>query len=448
MIGRRMKKALMIAYYFPPLSGVAAHRVFKFAKYLPRFGWQPIVLSVKKGVDVATEPSLLKDIPSEIRIYRTSCLDFTKFRYAVYGKMKPQTSQFEEESGTNERRHSIFFVLRWLYHVLEKNVLVPDEKIGWVPFALYRSMQIVRREDIDLIYTTGSPFSAHLLGLALKMLTGRPLVVDFRDPWTGNIFSPSRNRVRETIEATMERRVLWMADRVIATTPVLTRTLRGKSVGCKPEKFITVTNGYDPEDFHEMTGVTDGKFVISHTGSFYGRRTPLHFLQAVRELVTERKELRNVFQIHFFGHFGERNEQYLGEFGLQDIVHLKGHVSHQVSIRNLMQSHVLLLIIHSRGYDNIPGKTFEYIRSGRPILALVPDGVTADVIRNTKTGVVIPPDDIGRVKEWIMRFYEGHKRNRPALQPDQNEIDKYNVERLSEKLSLIFQSCLDEIKIR
>jgi len=411
------KKVLVIAYDYPPLGGGGVFRTLKFTKYLPRFGFKPYVLTIKTSTYHAWDPTLLKEVPPEAKIIRTFSLEHKLFE-------KP------------------FSVLR----TTSKWIFTPDLNIGWLPFAVRRGKQVIEKEGIDVIYATAPIYTSLLIGCLLKRKTKKPLVVDFRDPWTQNVFIKYPTKLHKRIEEKMEKFALETADYIIANT----ESMRLKFIEKYPfikGKCATITNGFDSEDFEGLRrSAKREKFTITHTGYLYGfmLNTGKHILTALKELVKEKKEIESKMQILFAGPPVKQVADLVKELGLQKAVKILGYTSHSESLKLMVDSDVLLLIMGAgESYDEetgslrIPGKLFEYLGAKRLILALVPHGVAADLIRSIKAGIIVPPNDVDSIKQAVFELFQ--KWERGDLESVQCDISGYDRKVLTEKLAKVFQ---------
>ena len=409
-----MKKVLLIAYHYPPLGGAGVFRTLKFTKYLPKFGYQPHVLTVKNPMYSTKDLTLVGEIPPEASIHRTF--------------------SFEHRILRAPRLLSIN--LKWLY--------IPDENIGWLPFAVFYGKKIIEKENIGIIYATAPIFTSLLIGCLLKKKTGKPLVVDYRDPWTQNVFIKYPTKLHKKIEEKMEEVVLNTADYIITTTEPMRLKLIEKYPFVK-EKCVTITNGFDPEDFRGLIrNASKNKFTITYTGYLYGLRTGKPFFVALRELIKEKKELESKIQVLFAGPPSGQTALFAEELGLQNVVKFLGYIPHQESLKLMVNSDALLLIIAlEESYDGktgplmIPGKLFEYLGAKRSILALVPQGAAADVIRSTKSGIIVSPEDINSIKQAIFKLFQDWERGRLTIV--ESNISEYNRELLTAKLAKVFE---------
>jgi glycosyltransferase involved in cell wall biosynthesis len=410
-----MNKVLLIAYHFPPLGGGGVFRTLKFTKYLPEFGYQPHVLTVKNPMYRIKDPTLIGEIPPSAKVYRT-------FSF--------------EQSILRAPRRLLGINLKWFY--------VPDENIGWLPSAVRQGEKIIKKANIDIVYATAPIFTSFLIGFLLKRKTGKPLVVDYRDPWTQNIFLEYPSKLHRRIDDKLEKFVLETTDHVIVTSDPMKHRLVEKYPFTKG-KIDTITNGFDPEDFKNLTVKKDKeKFVIVYTGSLYGRRTGEKFFMAFRELIEANPELETKIQVLITGLISKQDAFCIEKFGLKNVIKLLGYRSHKESLSLMANADVLLLIMSLEEMCNakigtltIPGKVFEYLGVKRPILAIVPPGPAADIIRSTKTGVIVSPQDTGVIAQAILKLFQDWKNG--TLEVLKSDISKYDRRVLTQKLVNVFQ---------
>jgi glycosyltransferase involved in cell wall biosynthesis len=410
-----MNKVLLIAYHFPPLGGGGVFRTLKFTKYLPEFGYQPHVLTVKNPMYRIKDPTLIGEIPPSAKVYRT-------FSF--------------EQSILRAPRRLLGINLKWFY--------VPDENIGWLPSAVRQGEKIIKKANIDIVYATAPIFTSFLIGFLLKRKTGKPLVVDYRDPWTQNVFLEYPSKLHRRIDDKLEKFVLETTDHVIVTSDPMKHRLVEKYPFTKG-KIDTITNGFDPEDFKNLTVKKDKeKFVIVYTGSLYGRRTGEKFFMAFRELIEANPELETKIQVLITGLISKQDAFCIEKFGLKNVIKLLGYRSHKESLSLMANADVLLLIMSLEEVCNakigtltIPGKVFEYLGVKRPILAIVPPGPAADIIRSTKTGVIVSPQDTGVIAQTILKLFQDWKNG--TLEVLKSDISKYDRRVLTQKLVNVFQ---------
>jgi glycosyltransferase involved in cell wall biosynthesis len=407
-----MKKVLLVAYHYPPVGGSGALRTLKFTKYLPKFGFKPYILTVKNSMYIQKDPSLIKEIPPEARIIATFSFEHRILRASKLLNIDPE----------------------WFF--------ITDVNLGWLPFAVLSGTKVIRKENIDVIYVTAPIWTSLLIGYLLKKRTGKPLVVDFRDPWTINPFKKTLTKVHSRIENFLERRVLASADYVVTVSQPYRRKLIEKYPFLK-NKFEIIMNGFDPADFknlkrHPLQGK---KLTIVHTGSFYSLRTPNSFLFALKKLVQEKPYLREQIEVKFVGNSGKVAPVVVDKLGLKDMVHFIGYIPHERCIELMANSHVLLLIKASEGDKTsgiVTGKIFEYLGSGRPVLALTPkESIVADIVQSANAGLVA--SDVEEIKNAIFEFYEQWTEGKLSASTDMAGIERYNRKVQTRELAEIFE---------
>jgi len=407
-----VKKVLVVAYLFPPSGGGGVMRTLKFIKYLPQLGWRPDVITVKNPVFDLIDRSLLDEIPSDVHVYRTYWFD-----------------------------HRLFSVPLRKIGINPSYVFIPhDMNIGWLPFAIKRGKKIIEKKNIDIIYATYPPAVNVLIGSLLKVMTGKPLVLDFRDPWTQNPFVRYLSIFQKKVEEWMEKACLRSAEHVITVTEHMRQNLI-KKYPFISEKCVTITNGFDPEDFEDLKRWDQrNKFTITYTGSLYGLRTPIFFLTALKKIVEENNEIKNSIQVIFVGRYSEKCNELVRKLGLEKVVNIFGFTSHKKSLEFMVNADVLLLIITGGKYI-MTNKIFEYLYANRPILALVPeDGPAGKLIRSTNSGLVISPYEIDSIKNGISRMFERWKKensNKPNKR--KNNISRYSRKTLTYELVNVFE---------
>lgn len=415
----------MIIYYFPPFSGGGVFRSIKFIKYLQRYTWEPIVLTVKGHSIETIDYTLFNDIPKDVSIVRTKFIDFELF-LSILRKLK----------------------LGRLSALIDRIFLIPDNKIGWIPFAWHKIKEIFKNYDIDMLYITSPPASIGFLGMWIKRRYRIPWVIDFRDPWTQNVFFRPISYIHRLINEFFERRILLSCDWVIANT-------EGNMIKMKQKyrflekKIGVITNGFDSEDFIGQREINKNhNFLIAYTGTFYWEYSPEYFLRAIKKILVQFPLIASSLKILFIGK--GINWTLIKNLGLSDdIIEIINHVTHRESLSYMCKADLLLLIVPDiEGSDSwMPGKIYEYIASGRPILATVPEGHAKDLILKTNSGVVVHPKDIEGIKEAIVELYSKDRLSRfVRTKPIPDFIKDYDRAQLTQKLCAHFDLILESRK--
>lgn len=409
-------------------------RSAKFVKYLPLFNWEPIVITVKDVQYYAHDDSLLNEIGNPT-IIRTESLDPLRL-IARFKKTKSAASANLNTPGATWKR-----LLNILNRIIGGWMLIPDSKVLWLPFAIYQAVKIMTSQKIKVIYTTSPPQSAHLGGIIIKLITGAKWVADFRDDWTGGESQASPTIFHTFINRLLEKFVLKYADRGIGMCDPLTASLRKKSgQEARNNKFSTIMNGYDPEDFSDSLNLpSNERFTISHCGSISKVSDPEPFLKAIQSLFHDHPELIGKIQIQFIGmDIFNRLDELVSILGLKPYINPIQYLPHHDAIKAIMRSHLLLLTIFKKTKEEIiTGKFFEYLASGKPILLISSEGEVARIIRKLNRGVVVKNDDIDGIQSAILDYFNRFEKNEIAFQQPLSaaEFDRKNLTRkLSEIL--------------
>lgn len=424
-------------------------RVLKLVKYLPENGWLPLVLTLEKRYSDKVDYTMVREIPKQVRVYRTRMLS----PLALYGV--PRAKGREHDGVSKDSRPYRLYVPDRLKRgtVLRKArkcalglLSTPDKFTGWLVPGTCRGLSIVNTRKVDIIFSTSPCPTAHLIGFLIKKITRKPWVADFRDPWT---WPREMSKVRRILENWLESRVMKSADKVIATTEHLKNTYAAKYRNFLPGKISVITNGYDSEDFSDIPwahAYSRSIFTISHIGEFYEiDRRPDNFLIAISELIREGKVNRDRTRINLIGggeYVRTRGFNDLIErLGLNGVIKIIEHVSHRRSIEYMLRSSVLLLLQPSvRLREEIPGKAFEYIRSGNFVLALAPEGATSDLIAQIPNALVIAPEMTSAIKQSLHGLYVKFNRNQLRPNTDLAKIGKYDRRQLTARLSAILNA--------
>ena len=231
-----MKKVLIITYYWPPSGGAGVQRALKFAKYLPEFGWEPVILTVENPDSPVDDTSLLNDIPKGTKVYKTKSLE----PFELYKKFagKKSDSKIPNDVLLNKKNLSLKVRLaQWI----RLNLFIPDAKIGWKKYAVKKGLEIIKTENIDLIFTTSPPQTVALIGRKLSKLCGVKWIADFRDPWMEIVYYQNVNRTKLTkvVDSSLEKKVMNNADTIITISYDIADLIRGKA---KDQNVVVIPN--------------------------------------------------------------------------------------------------------------------------------------------------------------------------------------------------------------
>ena len=443
----KQKKVLIISRAFPPESGSAVYRPLKFTKFLPSYGWKPYVVTPKKNIN-PLDYSLIRDIPGGVSVNEVFSLDPSNLKAILWKKYK--------HGNIGKVIYSFLKALLKVYSIIYYRVVIVDWHDGWVPFGFIKAKQVESKEDMDLIYVDMEPPSSSIIGLLLKRTTGKPLVIDYHDPWTTSVYAKESKGFKGRIAGYLEHKILNLADKVTAGKDIVISEIMEKFSDVDRRKFMTINSGYDTDDFMGLEKRKESRFVITYTGKlsekFY--YSPESFLYALGELIKEKKIPEDDVTVIFVGsvssRYQSRFQSLVKDLNLENIVVSTGSVDHRKCAEYQINSDVLLYIIESLegkevSYEfsgALPSKLYEYIYTGNPIMAIVPQGVEADIIKRTRTGFIAEPNDVNSVKGLLYELYERYKKGALRIDPDQEEVSKYDRKILTGKLAHVFDGIL------
>ena len=434
-----MKKVLIVTYYWPPAGGPGVQRVLKFVKYLPKFGWQPIILTVANGEYPAIDKSLEKNIPQECKVFKTKTREPMALYKQFLGMKKNDripTAVLVDSNPSIKKRFA-----NWV----RLNLFIPDAKIGWKKFAVKEGMKIIKNEKPDLIFSSSPPPTVHLIASELAGKSKLKWIADFRDPWTDIHYYEDQPRLTivKSIDKKYESKVLNKADKVTCISKLDIELDFAKKTD--KEKCINIPNGYDENDFDELNlfNTPTKKFTILHLGAINKERNPEKFFEAVSLLYKKGIINKENFQITFVGNIDpvvmtsvEKNE-------IWELVTYVDYLPHKEALQYTDRANVLLLLVTQSEKNRriLPGKTFEYMRTGKFIIALGPeDGEVARIISETNTGIVIDYSNEEKIRQIIEKKFLEWKENNLSFNGKAEEIKKYSREKLTEQLVKVFNS--------
>ena len=423
-----MKKILIITYYWPPSGGAGVQRWLKFAKYLPEFGYTPIILTVdeKQASYAQLDDSLLQEISPNLAIYKTKTFE----PYNLYKRLS-QKKEIPYGGFSNQKRLSLF---EKISRVIRGNLFVPDPRRGWNSHAYRKALELIRSEKIDTVVTSGPPHSTHLIGKKLKENTGIRWITDFRDPWTdiyyyGQLY---HSGMAAKYDSYLEKEVLRSADRIITVSEEVGKLLSQKIPGGE-EKIQIIPNGYDEADFENIEPIADTHFTITYTGTISKSYRIEEFADAIAGLPDE---VKSKLKIRFVGNVPEEIISHFHQKGLGPIIELVGYVPHNKAISYMRSASLLLMAIpDSPGNKGIvTGKFYEYLAAGRPILAIGPPGGAIDkMLQQCQAGQLFSYHETEKMRAFVLdrfnRDQQGNSWDEPL------GIEKYSRRNLTGKLA-------------
>jgi glycosyltransferase involved in cell wall biosynthesis len=457
-----MKNILFFSYLFPPLGGAGIQRSYSFVKYLPQFGFNPIVVTA----DPASEGKLivnnsLKEDLENIKIVNIPVTPIDLFKKRLFMK-------------------SIVKILP-LCHI---------DARWWLTSAIQTCTQVVKNEKIDIVYITASPFLASKIGIILLKKYNLPWLLDLRDPWAIDDIKEYTTFLHYMAEKKLMKKACHSATAVIMNTPAAQKELLSTFPTLPPKKILCITNGFDDDLIkpkysnyskppnsplsiiycgHFMTSIaievdtkSRQKYSIRSKKTEYKFknifkyrpgspdllcRSPFYLMNAIRNLIENKRITRTTLKITFVGNLSTHDHELIKQFGLEDIVHFKNYTSYKESIELYRKADVLLITQHkpSKGKAllSIPGKTYDLIGMGKRILALVPEGDAKNILTKSGIAVICEPDCISDIEDGILKFVTiSDNESNEIFKPDWNYIEQFSRKKLTQKLSEVLSYAL------
>jgi len=411
------RNVLVIASRFPPVASVGAIRIRKFAKYLREFGWEPIVITGAMRADTqsshdarrAIDRESLEDLPTDLNVHRLSpSLDHwpTHVSRSLGAKLGACTRLI----GLSEKRWQDG--LKWRFERIHDRLAFPDRGIWRLPTIVRLARKLHRTHRFDAVFSSGMPFSDHLIGLAVRRALRIPWLADFRDPWVEYIhWKQWTSRWGRSATRRAERAVVSAAARVISVNDHMTERFRSRYAQESPDKFITIPNGFDPADFRAVASANDTvapnrRFTLLYAGSLYQTRSPDKLIDAFCAFLDSTPEAAEFATLEFVGRPGPHIDSLLRR--RPDAIHYRGLLPHAATCRAMANASVNVVLL-----PNLPGsekdttaKIYECLGGGRPILAAVPlNGAAAGVLREFDGVSLCDPDDAQAIETAIATLY-------------------------------------------
>jgi len=433
----KLRSLLFLAYFFPPRGGAGVQRSVKFAKYLPEFGWKPLLVAhggTADNVTAAVDPSLLDDLSPDVVVRYTALLARERKRYY-------------------QAQH------KW------RQALFATDPMGWWAAAAVRmGMELAAEHKPSAILVTMSPFTAARAGMQLKQALGLPLIFDLRDPWALDETRIYASRWHARRDWNAMGQAMAAADLVIMNTPEAAAAATeqfaksgARSVlGLKsPPRIVAITNGYDAEDFAKAALPPAPRDVlrIVHTGMFHSElaglwdrvyarqgllnrlkfprrpinlwtRTPRYLLAAMDRVVRDGRIPFNKMELVLVGEISRDDIGMINSAPAAKMVRMLGYRPHAESLAWVESADLLFLPLHTPCDGGpalvVPGKTYEYLGSGRPIMAMGPSGDMRKFVQSTRCGVAIAGDDVAGAADALARFYQAKLDGANMIEQDRS----------------------------
>ena len=434
-----MKKVLMVTYALPPVGGAGVQRSTKFIKYLKHFGWDPIVLSVKNPSVPLYDPYQIIDIPTSTKIYKARTLEPN---YKL--KMKFTAGKDKDRNSKN-----ITKFIKWF----KNGLLIPDPQILWWPGLMLTLWKIIKKESLDCLFVSAPPFSSLVPVVFMGKSLGIPVVIDFRDDWRFYRLH-MENAVKTTfaamIDRLLEKYVILNCSAFTAATASYVKNISERYPLSNNKRRHVITNGFDKEDFNScqktiIRNEMAQKVHFLYTGTVWKATSLLPFMKAINNLFTNSSGIEEQIHITILGRIVDQELNSFCNRHLKNIIDLQGYVPHDKVIETLFRADVLIISLSDiEGADQIiPAKTFEYMATGKKILAIVPEGETSRLLAaEYANAAIFHPNEIDLIAIYILKLFANRSS---VFEQKKIDIAKYERKFLAGKLAEIFSSLTENV---
>lgn len=423
-----MKKILIITYYWPPSGGAGVQRWLKFSKYLPEFGYEPIILTVEEAEAsyAQLDYSLLQEVSPALSVHKTKTFE----PYNLYRKLSNK-KEIPYGGFSNQKKITFF---EKLSRFIRGNLFVPDPRRGWNKYALKKALELIHEQQIEVVITSGPPHSTHLIGKKIKDKTNIRWIADFRDPWTDIYYYKELYHLglATLLDRHLEKIVLSNADKIITVSEEVGKLLLAKAAGSK-EKMVIIPNGYDETDFDQVGSVKNDAFTITYTGTISMSYRIDQFIEAIFLLP---ETIKQQIKIRFVGNVPEEIINLFDQKNLYSMIEVLGYIPHEEAISQMKGAELLLMAIPDSP-DNkgiVTGKFFEYLAAKKPIMAIGPLGGEVDIIlQKSKAGKLFDYEETEQMRLFIIKLFEQNKNG--IVWNETTGTEKYTRRNLTKELS-------------
>jgi glycosyltransferase involved in cell wall biosynthesis len=441
------RRLLLLSYFYPPLAGGGVHRPLGFTRWLPGQGWDCTVVCAGSEDYWVRDETLEGRVPPGTEVIRvpggSALSGWLRLKRGTVRAMGPGSSAVRDTAGAAGRRSGMLFGgLR----VLSDWMLLPDSYAGWARRARAVAAARLARGDVSAVLSTSPPDSVHLAALPLARRFGLPWAADFRDPWIGLHFRHPPTAWHATRQRDLERRVLTGADLVLAASRTHADELE-RDAAARPRRVVHLPNGYEPDPVGPAPARDADHFTLVFTGMLSLMPDVEVLFEALHQVLARRPEARRRIRVRLAGPFDIDYEDRAVALGLKGIVEFTGPLAHGEA-RSLQRAADLLLLWKPRGFHTmVPGKTYEYLDAGRPLLALLEDGDEVEQLVRRAGGTCLPSGDREGLAAEIERRYlawkEGAGTEAQAAPGRPEWIEEHTRSSLSARLARL----LDELVV-
>lgn len=415
------QKLLVITYYWPPSGGPGVQRWLKLSKYLTELGVEVHVLTVDENSAsyMQRDEKLIQDIHNDIKVYKTNSFEPLNYYAKVVGKKNVPISGFSNIDNDKLPQKII--------NTIRSHLFIPDPRKGWKKYAYPKALEIIKREGIETVLTTGPPQSTHLIGEKLKRNANIKWLCDFRDPWT-DIYYYKHFRhscFSNWLDKKFEKKVLVGSDKIITVSNGFKEIFLSKPYPIDHEKITVIPNGFDDKDFNNLKKVINPeKVVVTYTGTMSDQYKPEIFFDALKDVSNKNPDILITYQ--HVGVIAQRLKEYIVNLGIP-MEHVNT-VPHEEINNYQINSTILLLVIPdvNNGDGIVPGKLFEYLATKNCIISI--GSLTSDVakiITECHAGNTFDRSDKESISNYLTKIIQMNQANE-SLQINEKALSKYS----------------------
>lgn len=391
-------------------------------KHLPEFSWTPSVLTVEEETFTQKDESLLKEIDHSLHVIKSKTFE----PFGIYKKFtgrKKDEQLIASETISLDNKSLAHRLSIWI----RMNLFVPDARIGWYPSAVKKGKEFLAAHKQDIIVTIGPPHSTHLIGRKLSRKFNLPHIPVLIDPWVDIIYYKNfkRNIFTRKIDSYLEKSVLRNAAKVVFVTES-TRVDYRRKYSFLQNKSHVLYWGYNEKDFNSINTIKDPQLkTIVHAGNIFDYQNPKKFWKNIRNEIIDGKKIR----LKFIGTVSGGIKNAVAEAGLSQHTDYIGFLPYQEMLIHLSSASALLVCATEKRH--MPGKLFEYLRTGKPIIAFGDDNEEVNsILRSTNAGMLF--DYNSDAAEFFRRYGD--------FKTDLNVVKQFDRRVIAEKFANILNN--------
>lgn len=381
------------------------------------------------------DDSFMEEIPSDIEVHRVFSLEPFFLKAIILAKTK----------------HHVLLkvpgmVLWKIYAMIYYRIVVFDWCFGWVPFGYKKAAALIKQGTIDCLFVCGQPPSSLVMGYMLKKKFSCPMIIDYDDPWTTSSFYFSTAGIRGRISRYMEHKVLMSADCIVLCKQSIRNEMLSQFKDLDENKIVYIPNGYDPDDFENVSIPKTDKFRIAYTGKIGGNSfcySPKSFFLALENLFKEKTISGQDTEVVMAGMVPVECKKKIKELNLGAVVRFSGYLNHEECIKLLQSSDALLLLMESslgpetsaKFAGSLPSKIFEYLFAAKPILSIVPEGPEKELLKEAGHDFFALPNDPESIQQALLSLFKKYRAKNRAFSPHWGFIQTFDRKLQTEKLA-------------